>query len=92
MALIVRLDSEGVPIVKFSKDEELQKVLCEVPILKTRPASVVQIALFSKCSFKGNIQLSVESKPRFLISPGNWHLSLKQSDVKQLSYSRFPAL
>ena len=44
MALIVRLDSEGVPIVKFSKDEELQKVLCEVPILKTRPASVVQIA------------------------------------------------
>ena len=65
MALIVRLDSEGVPIVKFSKDEELQKVLCEVPILKTRPASVVQIASFSKCSFKGNIQLSVESKPRF---------------------------
>ena len=57
MALIVRLDSEGVPIVKFSK--ELQKVLCEVPILKTRPASVVQIASFSKCSFKGNIQLSV---------------------------------
>ena len=65
MALIVRLDSEGVPIVKFSKDEELQKVLCEVPILKTRQASVVQIASFSKCSFKGNIQLSVESKPRF---------------------------
>ncbi|XP_027046688.1 uncharacterized protein LOC113674409 [Pocillopora damicornis] len=43
MALIVRLDSEGVPIVKFSKDEELQKVLCEVPILKTRPASVVPV-------------------------------------------------
>ena len=51
MALIVRVDSESVPTVKFSKDEELQKLLCEVPILKTRPASSVQIAPFSKCSF-----------------------------------------
>ena len=25
-----------------------------------------------------------------LISPGNWHLSLKQSDAKQFSYPRFP--
>ena len=41
MALYVRLDSESVPTVKFFKDEELQKLLCEVPILKTRPASVV---------------------------------------------------
>ena len=65
MALYVRLDSESVPTVKFSKDEELQKLLCEVPILKTRPASAVQIASFSKCSFKGSIQLSVESNPRF---------------------------
>ncbi|XP_022798994.1 uncharacterized protein LOC111337037 [Stylophora pistillata] len=39
MALIVRLDNESVPTVKFSKDEELRKLLCEVPILKTRPAS-----------------------------------------------------
>ena len=51
MALIVRVDSESVPTVKFSKDEKLQKLLCEVPILKTRLVSAVQIALFSKCSF-----------------------------------------
>ena len=64
MALIVRVDSESVPTVKFSKDEELQKLLCEVPILKTRPASSVQIAPFSKCSFQRNIQLNIESNPR----------------------------
>ena len=48
MALIVRVDSESVPTMKFSKDDEPQKILCEVPILKTRAASAVQIALFGK--------------------------------------------
>ena len=47
MALFVRMDSKSVPTVKFSKDKELKKLLCEVPILKTQPASVVQIASFS---------------------------------------------
>ena len=65
MALHVRLDSKSAPTVKFSKDEEQQKLLCEVPILKTRPASVVQIESFSKSSFQNNIQLNVESNPRF---------------------------
>ena len=45
MALIVRMDSKSVPTVKFSKGKELQKLLCEVPILKTRLASGVHIAL-----------------------------------------------
>lgn len=42
-ALIVRVDNESVnvPTVKFSKDEEQPKLLCEVPILKTRLASAV---------------------------------------------------
>ena len=65
MTLHVRLDSESAPTVKFSKDEEQQKLLCEVPFLKTRPASAVQIESFSKSSFKSNIQLNVESNPRF---------------------------
>ena len=51
MALHVRLDSKSAPTVKFSKGEEQQKLLCEVSILKTRPASVVQIESFSKSSF-----------------------------------------
>ena len=63
MALIVHLDSESAATVKFCKDKELQKLLCEVPILKTA-VSVVQIALFSECSFKNNIQLNVESNLR----------------------------
>ena len=65
MALIVRMDSESVPTVKFFKDEELRKLLCEVTILKTREASsVVQIALLSKCSFASNIKLNFKSNPR----------------------------
>ena len=63
-ALIVRTDSKIVPTVKFFKDRALQKLLCEVMILKTRSASLVQVASFSKCSFKSNIRLSVESNPR----------------------------
>ena len=51
MTLQVRLDSESAPTVKFSKDEEQQKLLCEVPFLKTRPESEVQIESFSKSSF-----------------------------------------
>ena len=47
-ALFVRLDSKRSPTVKFSKDKELQKLLCEVAILKTREVSAVQIASFSK--------------------------------------------
>ena len=65
MALIVRVDSESVPTVKFSKDEELPKLLCEVPILKTRLASAVPIESFSKSSFQSNIHFRVESNPRF---------------------------
>ena len=65
MALIVRVDSESVPTVKFSKGEELPKLLFEVPILKTRTASAVQIGSFSKCFFKSNIQLSVKSNTSF---------------------------
>lgn len=49
----VPMDSKSVPTVKFFKDKELQKLLCEVPISK-----VVQR---SRCSFQSNIQLSVES-------------------------------
>ena len=47
MALIVRMDRESVPTVKFYKDKEQQNLLCEVPILKTRPASAVQIGSVS---------------------------------------------
>ena len=65
MALIVRVDSESVPTVKFSKDEELPKLLCEVPFRNTRPASAVQMESFCKSFSQSNIQLSVESNPRF---------------------------
>ena len=65
MALIVRMDNESVPTVKFFKDEKLRKLLCEVTILKTREASsAVQIALFSKCSSASNIKLNFKSNPR----------------------------
>ena len=90
MALIVRVDSESVPTVKFSKGEELPKLLFEVPILKTRAASAVQIGSSSKCFFKSNIQLSVNSNSSFIsftslrsvIGPENPRLSLNQSDAK----------
>ena len=65
MALIVRVDCESVPTVKFSKGEELPKLLFEVPILKTLTASAVQKGSFGKCFFKSNIQLSVKNNPSF---------------------------
>ncbi|XP_066019524.1 uncharacterized protein [Pocillopora verrucosa] len=43
MALIVRMDRESVPTVKFYKEKEQQNLLCEVPILKTRPAFAVTV-------------------------------------------------
>ena len=42
MALLVRLDRENVPTVKFSKIKS-QKLLCELTLIKICKASVVQM-------------------------------------------------
>ena len=40
MALLVRLDGKNVPTVKFFRDKKPHKLLCELPILIAKPASV----------------------------------------------------